>query len=629
MSKEKSRKLVNDETKEGLIYFEIWGIALILLSIIIISELGTIGAALYVFIKFAFGDWYWLILIYQFYYGIMLILYHEFPTYKLIKIRGLLFILSGILINSHFAIYHTVNNNDGFFNIIGQTWNVYMTYLDDPNADLITGGGIVGAVLFQVVYTLLGTIGTYFIAYALLLFGVAYVFERTIYDLIGDLYDGITGAISAIRNRLLNEYKKMKDVSKKNKEVKKTKFDIFDHNKEVEDTELASDAFFDQKLTLDDEDEIRGKDKKNGFTVLNPKILDTYDNKNILDGQKELTIGNAKVINSFLSEFNLHLEVNEIYIGPTVSTYIIYIDESYKTKKFFNFKEDLELKLNSKSLRAYHSIEERRTLVIEVPNKYRYKISLREVLEERKRGKKTGLPIGRDYRGKLKTLNLERNKNILVVGNDLDSKVNFLKCFLLSILYTYTPEEFEVVIFDSTKYELNDFSKLDHLFYEFTTLFKTCTPLFIKLYTEIRQRFNLFQKYSCSTIDEYNERNKEKQMKPIVLIINDFSDLYLNRGEYLNYLNYIMNNGNKVGIYLLFATSTISDNLFKSHLKSSFQTIVSFMLNEKELSLKLIEEDATKLLKHGDCLIYERDGNTSKRTQIATISDDDITNSGL
>lgn len=596
LSKEKKRKIPDDKTKEGLVYFEIWGILFILFSLILLSQLGPVGRTLNTLMKMVFGDWYWLILIFMFYYGVMMIIYHEFITYSSIKIKGFIFISAGLLIYSHYPIYNAVNLENS--NIISESYNLYMSYLNRQQSNATYGGGLLGAFLLWITYAFFGRVGTKIVAIILLISGIAYLFEKTIYDFIDDVYFGVIKLYKSVKKVILGTLDKMKEVSEQNKLQKKEL--VIDKVPVTSDSQKFENLVFTKSETVEV--------KPNKYYKPNIKKLKYHENKQILENQKVITIENAKIINDFLKSILLNLEINEVYIGPTISTYIIEVENSIKSKKIKNYEKDLFIRLNVNNIRMYEKYDSKQCLFIEIPNKYRYLVSLREILEDNT--DKNLIPIGRNFCGNIYGINFSKMSNILVIGNDIKSKIDLLKTIINVIYYQYSPEEFQLILCDSTKYELNDYEKIHHLYYPFISDFHSMRPMLIKLYSEVDKRLDLVN-------------NNIENFKPILLILNDFVDFYINDNDYLKYLNYILVHGARVNIYVIYATNNLDEQILTNNLRAQFDSIIAFLINSKELSFKYLEDDLTKLLKEGDCVIYSRSDNSCMRVQIANLTEDD------
>ncbi len=100
-------------------------------------------------------------------------------------------------------------------------------------------------------------------------------------------------------------------------------------------------------------------------------------------------------------------------------------------------------------------------------------------------------------------------------------------------------------------------------------------------------------------------------------------DFYINDNDYLKYLNYIMVYGAKVNIYIIYATNNLDEKILTNNLRAQFDSIIAFLINSKEISFKYLEDDATKLLKEGDCIVYSRTENVNVRIQTVNLTKDD------
>lgn len=599
LSKEKKRKTNDEKTKEGLVYFEIWGLFFILISLILISQLGLVGRSLNTLVKMIFGDWYWLILLFLFYYGIMMIIRHEFITFSSIKIKGFLFISAGLLIYSHFPIYVALSTRLNGSNIVTETYHLYLDYLDKGVKNGTYGGGILGAFLFWTCHALLGDIATKILAIVFLITGIAYLFEKTVYDFIDDVYYGTIKGYQKVKKVISSTFIKMKEASENIKS---------ETNEVIAETISDKSPFTEIKVTTEHLNIDKTKLNINKYVKPSLKTLSYHDNKDNLDKQKELTIQKGRKLNEYLKTQFGNMGITEIFIGPTITTFVIEAENSLRSKKLLNHAKDIMTLFENDKLRIYERYEKSLRVYLELPHEYRYLVSLREVLEEDTT--KIDLPIGRNYCGKLFCINLDKMSNILVISSDINSKLLLLKTVINVIYYKFSPEEFQLVICDSTKYDLRRYENMSHLFYQYVYDDVGMKALAIKLYTECERRLNL-------------RDSNEGEYIPILVIINDFVDFYLSQPEYLKYLNYLLNYGAKAKIYLIYATTNLTEKVLTHTLLAHFSSIIAFHINNKETSFKYLEDDVTKLLKDGDCIIYNRTDNTSIRLQVVNITEND------
>lgn len=590
MSKEKKRKEVK-QTKEGLVYFEIWGILLIVVAFIFLSELGPVGSALNRLMKLLFGDFYWLTLLFVIYYGIKMVVKHEFISFSTLRIKGIIFFSTSLLMFTHYPIYRYLkpNLNDSHSNLVALTYNLYMSYLKQNQTKQIFGGGIIGAAALMVALMLIGEWGSYIIAIILLITGLAFLFEKTVYDFIKDSVVGSRDFFDKGRKKVSEIYGKMTKASHENK---------------IKAKPLSSDT-----IRLDDE----GSEptffnlKKEHFKVEKPasfapnlKNLKYFPNQGVLETQKEVTLEHAKRIKRFLKELG-YGELEEIFMGPSVSTFVVSLKGVGKNA-FFTEAHKLQELLGGDQVRIYEEYQDKQVVKIEVPNQAVYYVSLREVIEEQYCD---GLIIGRDFKGEFYRLSFQHSFNILMVGHDINSKVDLLKSLILQLIYLHQPEDVSVAIFDSTKFELNEFYTVPHL-YQHTLIdhLKLAKEQLLKLYTKLEYRLNAHEE--CD--------------QTIVVFLNDITDFY--HGEYQDYINALILYGPKVKIYTIAATTNLDDTITPKFL-SLFETMIAFRMQKNEITENLFDVDTSLLLKNGDCIVSERQYRKFTRVQCITLQDTD------
>jgi DNA segregation ATPase FtsK/SpoIIIE, S-DNA-T family len=600
MSKEKKRKVV-EKNKEGLVYFEIWGILLIVLSFILLSELGPVGSSLNRFMKLIFGDFYWLTLLFVVYYGVMMIVKHQFISYSSLRIKGIIFLSIGLLMFSHYPIYNFVKPqlNESGSNLVALTYNQYMGYMENNNMQATFGGGIVGASALTLALMLIGELGSKITAFILLAAGISFLFEKTIYDFTKDLISDSKNITGIFGKKVGNVVGTMHKISKENKGSKTKKF-LDEEHLEVKEAEPTGKPFIHLK-----EDNIP-VEKKASYSPPNLKRLQYYDNNKVLEKQKDITLENAKRIKSFLKENFTSMDIEEIYIGPSISTFIIALKNNTLKNAFFNQLDGLYDVLGNDQIRVYLDYDEKQIVKIEIPNEFTYLISLKEVLDE---SHKEGVILGRDYRGEFYPLSFGRAFNVLTVGNDINSKIELLQMVVLQLTYLHTPDELAIAVFDSTKFELNEFHDLPHLFNGIyvDSPSKAKQP-FISLYTEL----------------EYRVNGHHETKQPIIILLNDVTDFYTE--DYQKYIDYLLAYGPKVNIFVMASTINLDDSLLSARFRSMFETIIAFQIKNKELSKRFVDTETHLLLKNGDCLINNKGERHFNRIQLITLKENDFIN---
>ncbi|HHU56256.1 MAG TPA: hypothetical protein GXZ48_06190, partial [Acholeplasmataceae bacterium] len=184
MSKEKKLKI--DETKkETPFYYETIGFIAIIFVIIIFGQLGRIGQILNIFFMVAFGDWYWLTVIFILFFGLSNILTHQRFDFRNQRYIGYLICTLGLIILSHFSLHKAIINDTTGQSYLSLTWNHYKNFITSSNPDAYRtlGGGIIGGFIFFIIYYLLGTIGITIVSVIIIILGFAMIINKSVVDI--------------------------------------------------------------------------------------------------------------------------------------------------------------------------------------------------------------------------------------------------------------------------------------------------------------------------------------------------------------------------------------------------------------------------------------------------------------
>ncbi len=186
MAKEKVQNIGIKE-KERLFHYEILGIVLLVLSMLAISKMGLVGQYLMLITKVLFGDWYFLIFLLMILYAIRCIIVHTRLKINNIRYLGIFMMILSLILLSHFSMHRYLKSYEG--NILVTTIKLYVNSFSTESADSISGGGIIGAILFYLCYYLLSEIGVIFISILLFFLGIVFICKKTIKDFIKMIID--------------------------------------------------------------------------------------------------------------------------------------------------------------------------------------------------------------------------------------------------------------------------------------------------------------------------------------------------------------------------------------------------------------------------------------------------------
>ncbi len=199
MSKEK--KLIVDkeeDTKE--VYYEIIGLVLILVSVIIIVDVGIVSHLLKLISKFLIGDWYFIIAILLMTYGVNLIIKKEKASLKSNRYIGVYIVLLAFMMFTHTTVFVYINNSHD--NNLSGTWLYYVNLINNYNDEIIAGGGIIGGLAYVSIFNILGMFGIFSINLLLIIIGLVFITNSTLYG----MYYGIKDRTIRVYNYTKSKY---------------------------------------------------------------------------------------------------------------------------------------------------------------------------------------------------------------------------------------------------------------------------------------------------------------------------------------------------------------------------------------------------------------------------------------
>lgn len=554
--KEKKSK---EEIKQGAgqFYYETIGMLLLIVTVIIVAKLGKIGYFLSVFLKVLFGDWYLLIVVLIFIFGAYLILKHQSFNFKNQRFLGYVCIIISILMLSHFTVHNYVMEQEGSY--FGNTWKFYKDFIGN-NDITVLGGGLVGGIVFYIIYSLLSTFGVVLVSLILIILGFTMIINKPIVE---------------IGTYFFNLFKKAGTYHKSFNH-------FFKYEIGKKDNEIVNIYSLKKKLTL--------------------KHFDEYKNMEMIYNKNEYMEELKSLIISVFNNMNLKYRVVHMFSSYSATLFIFIIYDEFDHNL-------IGTKLTSLIEENMYISKVSNTLNIEINNKNKSILSLREVLVKQPLLYNNYLiPIGINVKNQLEEIDFSREANILVIGDFNVGIKSFVSSIVMSTILKVSIENIEFNLFD----DYGDFNQYDFLF-------KSINNGDIKEYLnnilrQIDERINLMTLKNIHQIDEYNiliEHEKEEKIKRIIYIIqlDDYNNAYDYR--YIDdKIMYIIQVGKDVGIYTIF----ISRNIKKvsSILFSLFKYKIIF--NTASLESPLIETKHVKVLSNnGDVLFYRE--NIIKRMQ--------------
>jgi DNA segregation ATPase FtsK/SpoIIIE, S-DNA-T family len=275
-------------------------------------------------------------------------------------------------------------------------------------------------------------------------------------------------------------------------------------------------------------------------------LLESYEDQKVEIDRGELEANKDQIIETLL---NYKIEIVKIRatIGPTVTLYEIVPAAGVRISRIKNLEDDIALSLAALGIRIIAPIPGKGTIGIEVPNKSKQVVSLREVLASEKfRRSDMELPIalGKTISNEVFVADLAKMPHLLIAGATGQGKSVGINTILCSLLYKKHPSQLKLVLIDPKKVELSPYSKIENHFLAYlpdqlepiiTDTSKVVQTL-NSLCIEMDKRYDLLKKAQARNIKEYNEKFVARKLNPekghdylpfIVLVIDEFADLIM------------------------------------------------------------------------------------------------------
>lgn len=354
------------------------------------------------------------------------------------------------------------------------------------------------------------------------------------------------------------------------------------------------------------------------------QLLEDYSDDAFEIDREELEQNKNQIIETLL---NYKIEITKIRatIGPTVTLYEIVPAPGVRISRIKNLEDDIALSLAALGIRIIAPIPGKGTIGIEVPNKKKQTVSMKEVLASVKfKQAKMDLPIalGKTISNEVFVVDLAKMPHLLVAGATGQGKSVGINAVLMSLLYKKHPSQLKLVLIDPKKVELFPYSALENHFLAFlpgqdepiTTETNKVIHTLNSLCIEMDERYDLLKKASARNIREYNEKFVQRKLNPqkghrflpfIVLVIDEFADLIMTAGKEIELpIGRLAQLARAVGIHLIIATQRPSVNIITGVIKANFPARIAYKVASKVDSRTILDAGgADQLIGRGDMLL--------------------------
>ena len=370
-----------------------------------------------------------------------------------------------------------------------------------------------------------------------------------------------------------------------------------------------------QPLPPSDASSKASAERRNGDYVLpalslldSVRIVRKIDDRELMEG--------ARLLTDKCKEFNVEGNVDEIHPGPVVTTYEFKPEAGVKYSKVTGLTEDLCLAMQANSV-LIDRIPGKSTVGIQIPNRTREQISLRELLESdsyKRSTSKLTMALGKTIHGEPFVADLATMPHLLIAGATGAGKSVSVNAMITSILYRATPRDVRFIMIDPKRLELGMYQDVPHLLTPVVVDPKQASNALRWAVREMEERYKLLAANGVRNIDQYNrnannlaKESKEESPEPlpyIVVVIDELADLMMvASNEVEESIARLAQMARAVGIHLILATQRPSVDVITGLIKANLPARISFQVASKIDSRTILDGNgAEQLLGMGDML---------------------------
>ena len=359
-------------------------------------------------------------------------------------------------------------------------------------------------------------------------------------------------------------------------------------------------------------------------------LLKMRDSANEDDITEELR-KNADILTNTLQSFGVSARVIDINRGPAVTRYELQPGAGVKVSKIAGLSDDLALNLAAKGVRIEAPIPGKAAVGVEVPNKNRDIVNIRELIESKEfqeAKSKLTVALGKDIVGNVVLADLKEMPHLLVAGSTGSGKSVCINAMIISLMYKANPDEVKLLLIDPKVVELNVYNGIPHLLIPVVTDPRKAAGALNWAVSEMLKRYQLFADNSVRDIEGYNKladsRDDMQRMPKVVIIIDELADLMLvAASEVEDSINRLAALARAAGMHLVVATQRPSVDVITGVIKANIGSRIAFKTSSQVDSRTILPDgSAEKLLGKGDMLFYPQ--TDMRRVQGCFVSDSEV-----
>ena len=356
-----------------------------------------------------------------------------------------------------------------------------------------------------------------------------------------------------------------------------------------------------------------------------------------VDFASEMKVTARKLVD-VLKSFGVETKLIGVSIGPSVTRYELSPAPGVKISKITNLADDIALGLASSGVRIEAPIPNKSAVGIEVPNKSRATVTMREMIssEEYKKGKKDNkllnVALGKDITGNITCADLSKMPHLLIAGTTGSGKSVCLNVMIASILYNATPSQVKLLMIDPKQVEFTVYNGIPHLLVPVISDARKAAGSLAWAVGEMDSRYKTFSNCAVRDISSYNKYITEhpelnlQYMPQIVIFIDELNDLMMvSPKEVEDSICRLAQKARAAGMHLVVATQRPSVDVITGIIKANIPSRISLSVSSQVDSRTILDTiGAEKLLGNGDMLFNPVGMSKPVRIQGAYLSDGEI-----
>lgn len=543
--------------------------------------------------------------------------------------------------------------------------------------DITRSGGILGAILGFFSYKLLGSLGTYIVLSLIIIASIYFMLRPNIEQIImafedlGEYFEDkkITRQAKLNDKKLKLEEKEKKKALKENKKKEvlevneeeqvdinedlseslvikdysddnvseNEEFDLLDEVNQAPDIKNQTDSIVE---SLDDEevldtikDDIEHKKEEEFiYTYPDTALLERIPSKG--NFSKDEVLEKGKIIETTMKNFGIDSKVVAINRGPVITSYELKPAPGIKLSRIVGLSDNIAMALASSDLRIEAPIPGKNVVGIEVPNKDKDSVALKELIESKEfKNIKSDIPLalGKDVEGNILISGMEDMPHLLIAGATGSGKSVCINSIITSVIYKSSPKDVKLMLIDPKVVELSVYNGIPHLLIDVVTIPKKAAFALNWAVDEMEKRYQAFAENHVRDLKGFNKKmlaegREDEKLPKILIIVDELADLMMVASKEIEeYIARLAQKARAAGMHLILATQRPSVDVITGTIKANVPSRIAFAVASSVDSRTILDMGgAEKLLGKGDMLFYPSKYPKPKRIQGALISDGEV-----